>query len=400
MIFLGLVIFGFFLTRRTKSPRSLSPGVVVMVLYLALIFAIYGVGLIHWGSPDVQGFTADWIIESSKTRTMLGILANAGLALYVLTRVETSRQRNIALGCLAVGLTFACAVGLLQQSDIDLRYLFKPPGFILNVEDVALNERAGAKRVVGTSQHAIEFSLLAAVAVPLTIHFARFADKRYVRWLALLACGLALLAMPAAISRTGVLALVAALGLYMWNVKLRALALSILGGAAAIIAYMAVFPAVATALQQTIVNSQQDESVLSRRAGLTAVSDTFRAHPIFGLGLGGSPPSEYGFLDNQWLQSIVQGGIVGLGAMIVLMAGGIFGFSAALRMAKTPRERDEVFMLGAMFVAILISSFTFDLFAYQQAALTLFLVFGLLWCRVKIPLLDTSATDERRHQLA
>jgi O-antigen ligase len=397
IIFFGLVILGFVLMRRTTSTRSVRPGIMVIVLYLVLILAIYGVGLIHWGAAGVRDMLSDWVIESSKTRTMLQMLANIGVALYILRRVETARQRAILLGCLAIGLTFACAVGVLQQANIDLRYLLKPPGFVLNIEDVALSERAGAKRVVGTSQHAIEFSVLAAVTVPLTIHFARFAGNRNIRWLALLACGLALLAIPAAISRTGVLAIAAALGVYMWNVKLRALALSIVAGAAAIMGYMAAFPAVAHALQQTIVNSEQDESVLARRADLATVSETFRAHPIFGLGLGGSPPSEYGFLDNQWLQAIVQGGIVGLAAMIVLTGGCIFGFSAALRVATTPRERDEIFMLGAMFAAILVSSFTFDVFAYQQSALILFIVFGLLWCRVKVPLPDAETEKQRAH---
>ena len=68
----------------------------------------------------------------------------------------------------------------------------------------------------------------------------------------------------------------------------------------------------------------------------------------------------------------MQGGIVGVAAMIVLTGGGIFGIAAALRSAATPRERDQAYMLGSMFVAILVSSFTFDLFSFQQAALILF----------------------------
>ena len=107
---------------------------------------------------------------------------------------------------------------------------------------------------------------------------------------------------------------------------------------------------------------------------------------VFGIGPGGSLPSVYGFLDNQWLQAIVQGGIVGVAAMLVLAGGGIFGVSAALRRATTPRERDQAYTMGAMLVAILASSFTFDLFSFPQVTFLFFVLFGLLWSKFTVSL--------------
>jgi O-antigen ligase len=384
--FLLLVILGSVLMRRTTPTRRARPGIALMLLYFLLVLTVYGVGLTHVDS---------WTVEASKTRSMIMVVANTGLGLYALTRVETLRQRTVVLGSLAMGLTFACVVGLLQQFNIDLRFFFEPPGFVLNFEYLNLTERLGAKRVVGTSQHAIEFAVLAVMTVPLTIHFARFAVHRSVRWLAVLACGLALLAIPAAVSRTGVLALIAALLLYMWNFKVRTLAVALAGGTTAVLAYIVAFPTVAAALWDTIVNSEQDESILARQADYATVSDTFREHPLFGLGLGASTPSEYGFLDNEWLQAIVQGGTVGLAAMIVLAGGGIFGISAALRSARTPRERDQAYVLGSMFVAILVSSFTFDLFSFQQPTTILFLIFGLLWSSFTVALPEREPAPQR-----
>src|SRR5262249_18975571 len=103
-------------------------------------------------------------------------------------------------------------------------------------------------------------------------------------------------------------------------------------------------------------------------------------------GPGGSLPYVYGFLDNEWLQAIVNGGITGVAAMIVLAVGGIFGISALLRGASTPRERDQAYGVGSIFIAILSTSFTFDLFSYQQATLIYFISFGLLWSNFKIKL--------------
>ena len=42
--------------------------------------------------------------------------------------------------------------------------------------------------------------------------------------------------------------------------------------------------------------------------------------------------------------------------------------------------------MGAMFTGILASSYTFDLFAFQQASLLFFILFGLLWSNFTISL--------------
>ena len=150
-----------------------------------------------------------------------------------------------------------------------------------------------------------------------------------------MAAGVALLAMPAGVSRSGVLALAAALLVYMWTFRLRQLGVAVVAGAVAVLIEFGVSPVTAQALWKTITDSEEDPGVLTRVADYAVVSQTFHDHPIFGLGLGGSPPTEYGFLDNEWLQALVQGGSVGLAAMVVLAGGGIFGIAAALRGATT-----------------------------------------------------------------
>ena len=93
---------------------------------------------------------------------------------------------------------------------------------------------------------------------------------------------------------------------------------------------------------------------------------------------GGFPPTEYRYLDNQWLQAIVQGGVVGVVAMLLIAFGGIAGMTAALRRARSRAERDQ-YALGASYVGMLVSSATFDLFSFQQATFLFFLLYALLW---------------------
>ena len=199
-----------------------------------------------------------------------------------------------------------------------------------------------------------------------------------------MAAGVALLAMPAGVSRSGVVALAAALLVYMWTFNLRQLGVALVAGAVALLIEFGVAPGTIQALWKTITNSEEDASVTARIADYAEVSRTFHDHPVFGLGLGGSPPSEYGFLDNEWLQALVQGGSVGLAAMVMLAGGGIFGVAAALRGATTRRERDQAYTMGAMLIGILSSSFTFDLFSFQQVTLVFFILFGLLWSNFTI----------------
>jgi O-antigen ligase len=385
----GLAFLGFVLIRRKVPKKTLLPGVVVLLVFFLLELAVYGVGLTHLGSSDVQ---------ATKLRAVIILIAYTGVALYVMTRVKTMRQRTFALGCLAIGLSYACIVGLLQNStNIDLRNLLQPPGFVVNWEYLQIDERLGNKRVVGTSNHAIEFSVLTAVAVPLNIHFARYAATRQARWLAVLGCFLALAAMPAAVSRSGVVALSAALFVYVWSCTARQILTAVIPVAVAIGAYVAVFPQTAYALWHSVVDATDDGSVWARVRAYAVVSKTFSEHPFWGLGLGGNVPTEYGYLDNEWLQQIVQGGLVGVAAMMVISAGAIFGISAGLRCAKSPRERDQVYMMGAMLVGILSSSVTFDLFTYQQASLMFFILFGMLWANFAIPLPETSGARPAEH---
>jgi len=370
VLFFGLSVLGFILVRRTATTRTLAPGIVIMLLFFLLELTIYGTGLTH---------VDDALIEAGKTRGLIVIVAYSGVALYVMTRIKTTRDRSILLGCLTIGLIFACVVGLLQTADVDIRYVLQPPGFIVNTDELSYAERHGIRRVFGTSAHPIEFSVLAAVAVVLSIHFARYANSRRVRRLSALACGVALLALPAAVSRSGMVALGAALLVYMWSFKVRQIAIAVVAGALAVLAYLGAFPASASALWQQTVNSESDPSILARTVDYAVVGDTFRAHPMFGLGFGSTAPSEYGFLDNEWLQQIVQGGLVGLLAFSILAVGGIFGITAALRSASTARERDQAYAVGAIFVAVLTSSVTMDLFSFAQATFIMFVSFALLW---------------------
>lgn len=378
LVMFGLVALGFVMVRRSTPYRQINPGAVILLLYFGLWLLAYGVGLLDHD---------DYITASGRTRSLVALIAHVGAALYIIGRVHTPQQRHMLLGCLAVGLIYACLVGLVQGlASIQLQNILQPPGFVINAENTVSFERLGLKRITGTSQHPIEFSVLSAVTIPLAIYFARNSATKRVRQLAGLGCIVALLALPASLSRSGITSLIAAMLVYAFAFKVRPIAIAVITGAVGIGAYSVVFPRIADALWTTIAGSAQDDSVASRLEDYARVSALLRERPFFGLGLGASVPEKFGYLDNEWMQALVQGGLVGFIAMLLFAGGAIFGVAAALRRATHQREREQAYMLGAMTAGFLSSSYTFDLFGFEQSAMTFFVVFAFLWSSFNVTL--------------
>lgn len=377
----SLLVLEFLLLRRTSKTRTFNPGVVFILLFFLLLLLSWGMG---------QTFTTTiFKIDKPQWYGVLYFWTYAGIALYVITRIKTYGQRSMILGCLAIGLTYNALIGILQNlANIDLHLLLQPPGFIDGQVDLGrgvgaqLSERYGAKRAFGTAGHPIEFSVLAAVTVPLNLHFSRYASNKNIRMLAAVGALIGLVGMLAGGSRSGVLSLTAACLLYMWGSKIRSLALLVLAGTVGILFEAVIAPRNVKAIWTTITNASEDGSVLSRVAAYERVSQAFHQSPIFGLGFGtgAAQPQDFGYLDNQWLGIIVTAGAVGLVGMAFFAAGGIFGVAAALRGAgRTPRAQDQAYTVGAMWLGILASSFSFDVFAFRQVSLLFFLLYGLLW---------------------
>ena len=251
----------------------------------------------------------------------------------------------------------------------------------------ASSDRLGVRRVWGTAALPLEFAVLAAVTVPLTIHFARYAANRQVRWLAMLACGVALFALPAGVSRSGVVALAAALLVYMWSFKVRAPRSCRRGGSCC---GLGLYCRLSSLSKCIVANDPQFPGGPKhpRRGPPTMPWLETRSELIRYLASASAQLIQRNTAS--WTMNgfskLFRAEPSALTAMIVLAAGGILGISAALRTASTPRERDQAYMIGSIFVGLLASSFTMDLFSYQQATFILLISVGLLWSNFKVSL--------------
>ena len=366
----GLVVLGF--VRGSLRERTVvNVGVVCLLLYFLGELLVYAAAYTR---------PLDAVDEASALRSLLGLVANVGVGLYVLLNVRTRRQRATVITVLVVGLFLVAVVGLLQGAGAaDLRYALKLPGLVLNADLAAPDSRAGFTRVSGTSQHPIEFAVLMSCAIPLTLHLARYGASRGIRRFAVVALVALALAVPASVSRSAVVTLVAGLLVYMFGLRLRALLSAVVALGFALVIYYWAAPRLLGALYALFTGAGQDTSISARTDDYAAVAESFAQHPWLGLGLGARAPVPDGFLDNQWLQAASQGGLVGILAQVLFFGAGYVAMVAGLRRATNNRDRDEVLALGAAFTAIFASGFTFDLLGFKQAGFMSFLLFSLLW---------------------
>jgi O-antigen ligase len=119
-----------------------------------------------------------------------------------------------------------------------------------------------------------------------------------------------------------------------------------------------------------------EDSSLSRINAQGEAFRIFRESPVFGRGLGTFVPQNYLILDDQWLGSLVQTGVVGLAVQIALFAAAFFSARRARRRSGDPRVRELGLALSAAIATAFVAFATFDAFSFPMASETAFLLIG------------------------
>lgn len=311
---------------------------------------------------------------SSSIRTAITLAALGGVALLAADgiqsrqRLETLLRRIVTLGAVAA------SIGILQYVGQDVVPYLRLPGLESNAELISVAERSSFPRVSGTAVHAIEFGAMIAVISPFALHFALFDRHRQGRaWATAI---IVLAAIPVAVSRSAILGIAVALGVlavrWTWNQRLL---LGVLGmGLIALTRALA--PGLLGTLRSLFLWWGADDSIAGRTKDYAAVYSYVSDSPWVGRGLGTFEPSQYFFLDNEWLMTMLGTGIVGLVALFL-----IFALAMSCARGVVLRSLDpETQHLGQAFVAALASLAllfgTFDALSFNIAAGLFFLLAG------------------------
>jgi O-antigen ligase len=301
----------------------------------------------------------------------LGILFLASDGITSIERL-TVLLRRIVTGATVMG-TIAIAqffTGLNVAAYVTI------PGLTAQVPYSALASRDSLNRPSATALDPIELAAVLVVALPIAIHRARFAPpgRRFRRWLQVVVIGAAI---PLTLSRTAftALAAVALVLLPTWPRKDRWLAYvcGLFGAVAA-----AAVPSLLGTISSLFLQIGTDSSTLSRTSAFTLGGPFIGQNPWLGLGFNAFFPQTYFFTDDQYLNSLISTGAVGLVTLMALFVTGWLTVRSARRSIADPQTRDLAQTLAAAIAAVAVSFASLDSFSFPIISGMTFLVLGCI----------------------
>lgn len=248
------------------------------------------------------------------------------------------------------------------------------PGLTSARGELSLAARGALNRPSGTATTAIELAMVLAVTLPLIITVARNSSRhRAFYWAMALFTSLAIVLT---LSRTGIVCTIVALACLLpaWprNTRFAAAGLAVVLFAGT---YVAV-PGIAATYRGLFGQADGDPSVQSRTDAYGIVFAFVENRPWFGRGSGTFLP-KYWILDNLYLGQLIETGVVGVGALLLLIAVAAWGARRASKTASQPEERELNRSIMAGIVACAVGFAFFDGFPFPESAGTFFLLIGL-----------------------
>lgn len=375
-LLLAMLMFAWWCLARL-SPRLLMVGPQpirwFLGCYLVANLLAYIAGLLR-GLPTQEA--------NAQNFAMLQLFEFLGAALIVADGIQNWDRLNRLLRIMVYCGGFMAVIGILQATlKLDVSAYLVVPGLEVKGGLAGFGQRGdeGQFRVAGTTTHYIEFSAVVAMMVPFAIHVARFAARKLQRRMAALCAFLLAIANPMSISRTGIVAL--ALGLLImvpiWSWRLRYTFMYL--GVGAVVAIMMIKPGVLGTIKAMFLNVGVDPSIEGRTNDYALVQHFFSQRPWLGRGPRTllADPVRDTILDNQWLYTLVTGGIIGVAALLLLHIAAITLAAIALRRSRREEDRHLcVALISAQVVAIVVGG-TFDSLYYTTFAITLALLAGM-----------------------
>lgn len=368
VVALGLLLGLLWLGSQMVNTLGMGKGRTAVRLALFVYFSSH---LVTYAIATRRGLLTDELRVADSSIIRISAMVGIGVFLCDSIRGWDGVERVVKM--LVVGATVSALVGVLQFGlGLDLVAYFNVPGLRkLGVYDT-IQIRNGFRRPAGTTNHPIEFGLVCAMAVPLTAHFltqAHDLGRPVLRWW----CCLVLVGAGSmvAVSRTAILCLVVALVVMVFflpgrrKLTVPAIGIGFLAVAGAVV------PGLLGTLYKLFANASDDPSVTGRTNDYPLVWAQIERFPWFGRGFGTYFPDRYILLDNQYLNTLVENGYVGVFAFIGLMLAATYSAWSARRLTTDPLQRS---LAGALVAAVLVAAVgavTFDLLAYA-------LVTGLL----------------------
>ena len=300
----------------------------------------------------------------------LGILLLTAEGIHQIDRLKTF------LGRIVFGATAMAVLGITQFfTGLNAAKYIIIPGLNAQQAYTDISVRGSLNRPSATAIDPIEFGFVLAVVLPIAIHRARYAppELRFRRWLQV---GLIAAALPMTVSRSAILGLAVALIVILPTWPRRDRWLAILVMACSVFVLRTVIHGLIGTLVNLFSSIGTDSSTLSRTAAFSSAAPLISAHPLFGQGFGTFMPQILFYTDDQYLNSLIEIGAVGLVALLAIFVTGWHCARRSRRVSADPEVRDLAQCLAASVAVIIVVYATFDALYFSMAAGLTFLILG------------------------
>ena len=323
---------------------------------------------------------------------MLKLIGLSGILLVANDGTLSLERIRAILRSLVVGVGLIAVLGVIQYASNQLLVdRIDIPGLTTRfTDDFVLVQRNGHPRPSATATHPIEYGVVLTMVLPIAITYASKSPTR--RWMYKAFLGVISFAVVLTISRSAMIC--AGVGLMVlamsWTAAARLRAfVAVLG--VAVVVYLTV-PGVFGTITRLFTGVFADSSIASRTGSYDLAGSFISERPLLGRGFGTFLPS-YWILDNGYLGLLIEGGILGLGGLLVLIVVAALAAGQACRMALGDFDRALAQALRASIAAGACSLAFFDTFAFPQSAGCLFLLLGMAGAMRRLAL-EQARTDQ------
>jgi O-antigen ligase len=340
------------------------------------VFAFLTAAIISYAVAFSRPLTS--IEKNGADRTMLYFAIIAGIVLMAADGIANWMRLHLLLKVLVGAAVVVALIGILESVlKIDLTRYIVIPGLSAKGDALEFEARGNAIRVASTTTHYIELAAFLAVVQPFAIHFALFSEtKKGKRWgfaaALTLAAGIAV-----TVSRTGIVALVLMLivlfPVWGWRTRYN-MGVVVVG---AIAAFGLLSPGLSRTVFRLFDNPGDNSSITARTDRYTLAWHYFTGNPILGRGTGTWIAPQYQIMDNQWIETGLSGGVLGVLTLLGLFITGIVLATKAMRRATTAADRHLCAALISTQVMAIAVAGTFDALAFSTYTAILALTIGL-----------------------
>lgn len=306
---------------------------------------------------------------------VLRVLGWSAVVLIAVDGIESMDRVHVLLRRLTLAVGLVAVVGAVQfvtkQLWVDQIHI---PGLSSRGAEMVLSQRSGRVRVSGTSIHPLEFGIILTTTMPLVVVHALHAPRR--RWL--YKCVLIVVALVIFLVISRAATICAAVGIIVmalrWTWRERAVALAFLLTTMTFV-YL-IMPGMLGLLTGLFTGAGNDPSVASRTDSYHVAFALISRSPLLGRGFG-TLTTDYWIFDNAYLLDLIDAGVIGTLALVVLMLAGMASAQRARTWAAADFDRELAHAVFAGLLSVAVGMAFFDLLAFPQAAGVFFLLLGM-----------------------